>query len=67
MLADLDGNQPGDPRRAAEAIVRAVEADEPPLRLPLGEMAVAGIRHKLERQLRELERWAELSRSTAFA
>lgn len=66
LLADLDGNQPGDPRRAAAAIIEAIEAPDPPLRLALGEYAVAGIREKLEQQRAELERWQELSVSTAF-
>src|SRR5918992_4677317 len=46
-FADVDGNQPGDPERAALAIVEAVDADEPPLRLPLGQMALDNIRAKL--------------------
>jgi NAD(P)-dependent dehydrogenase (short-subunit alcohol dehydrogenase family) len=60
----LDGNQPGDPARAAEAIIAAVDADQPPLRLPLGTMAITNIRAKLEGQLDELEAWRELSATT---
>jgi NAD(P)-dependent dehydrogenase (short-subunit alcohol dehydrogenase family) len=63
-LAQLDRAQPGDPGRAAEAIVEAVDADDPPLRLPLGQMALDGIRAKLRGQLEELERWRRLSAST---
>jgi NAD(P)-dependent dehydrogenase (short-subunit alcohol dehydrogenase family) len=66
-FADLDGKQPGDPRRAAEAIVQAVDAPDPPLRLPLGELAVSAIRTKLEAQLRDLNRSGALSASTSFA
>jgi NAD(P)-dependent dehydrogenase (short-subunit alcohol dehydrogenase family) len=65
-ISELDGNQPGDPERAARAIVRAVDADEPPLRLPLGTMAVENIRAKLTDQLAELEKWAELSATSDF-
>jgi NAD(P)-dependent dehydrogenase (short-subunit alcohol dehydrogenase family) len=53
-LAALDGNQPGDPAEAAQAIVACVDAAEPPLRLPLGDIATSGIRDKLTRQLAEL-------------
>jgi len=60
----MDGTQPGDPDRAAQAIIEAVDADEPPLRLPLGQMALDNIRAKLEGQLDELERWRGLSAST---
>ena len=63
-FADLDGNQPGDPERAADAIITAVDAEQPPLRLPLGEMALTNIRSKLEGQLNDLEAWRELSAST---
>jgi NAD(P)-dependent dehydrogenase (short-subunit alcohol dehydrogenase family) len=63
-FAEMNGTQPGDPRRAALAIIAAVDADDPPLRLPLGEMALANIRAKLERQLDQLEAWRDLSAST---
>ena len=63
-LAQMDGTQPGDPERAARAIIAAVDADDPPVRLPLGEMALENIRAKLEGQLEELEAWRELSASS---
>jgi NAD(P)-dependent dehydrogenase (short-subunit alcohol dehydrogenase family) len=64
MFADLDGSQPGDPGRAAQAILEVVDADEPPLRLALGRMAVDNIRAKLGGQLEELDRWERLSASS---
>jgi hypothetical protein len=64
---ELAGNQPNDPRRVAEAIIAAVEADEPPLRLVLGEEAFAAVREKLEAQRQELEAWADLATRTASA
>jgi NAD(P)-dependent dehydrogenase (short-subunit alcohol dehydrogenase family) len=63
-FAGLDGTQPGDPHRAALAILEAVDADDPPLRLALGTMAIEHIRSKLESQLRELERWSDVGAST---
>jgi NAD(P)-dependent dehydrogenase (short-subunit alcohol dehydrogenase family) len=63
-FAGMDGTQPGDPDRAAAAIIEAVEASDPPLRLPLGRIALENIRTKLERQLEELERWSDLGAST---
>jgi NAD(P)-dependent dehydrogenase (short-subunit alcohol dehydrogenase family) len=63
----LAGRQPNDPRRVAEAIIAAVDAEEPPLRLPLGEEAMDAIREKLEAQQRELEAWADLGVRTAIA
>jgi NAD(P)-dependent dehydrogenase (short-subunit alcohol dehydrogenase family) len=54
-IAQLDGTQPGDPTEAADAIVACVHGPDPPLRLPLGEVAVDGIRDKLRQQLADLE------------
>jgi NAD(P)-dependent dehydrogenase (short-subunit alcohol dehydrogenase family) len=67
LFAQLAGNQPNDPARVAAAIIRAVDADEPPLRLALGTEAVEAIRDKLDEQRRELDAWDELARSTAIA
>src|SRR6266498_28650 len=38
-----NGEQPGDPVRAARAILTALDSDTPPLRLPLGSDAVDGV------------------------
>ncbi|GAA2409609.1 oxidoreductase [Actinomadura vinacea] len=65
-LEHLDGAQQGDPRRAAAAIIQAVEAAEPPARLPLGADAVKAVRGKLAAVGRELDAWESLSASTAF-
>jgi NAD(P)-dependent dehydrogenase (short-subunit alcohol dehydrogenase family) len=63
--ADLvNHKQPGDPRRAAAAIVVVATADEPPLRLVLGPDAVARIEEKLERVASDIAAWRELSLST---
>lgn len=62
---ELAGSQPNDPRRTAEAIIAAVDAEEPPLRLPLGEEAIDAIREKLEAQRRDLDAWADLGVRTA--
>jgi NAD(P)-dependent dehydrogenase (short-subunit alcohol dehydrogenase family) len=58
------GSQPGDPARAAEAIVTVFEAEEPPLRLLLGTAALEVARGKLESLRRDFARWEDLSRST---
>ena len=47
--SSYSGQQPGDPARAAEAIVKAVEAKDPPKHLVLGAIALDGIREKLKR------------------
>lgn len=66
MLSDTDGKQPGDPRRAANAMIAIVDAEHPPLRLPLGSMCVEQIRDKLAAVAAELDQWAPVSLSTSF-
>jgi NAD(P)-dependent dehydrogenase (short-subunit alcohol dehydrogenase family) len=66
MTASNSGKQPGDPVRAVEAIVKAVEADDPPKHLVLGSIALEGIRNKLKETLDEIEAWAETSRSADY-
>ena len=61
-----DGTQPGDPRKAAEAIVAVLDAPEPPLRLALGDDAVDAIRAKHERLRADLDAWEQVSRATAI-
>ncbi len=60
------GNQPGDPSRAAEAIITAVEALEPPFLLLLGADARQGFQAVLDAERKELDRWESLTLSTGF-
>jgi NAD(P)-dependent dehydrogenase (short-subunit alcohol dehydrogenase family) len=57
---------PGDPARAAEAIIAAVDAEFPPLRLVLGADALGGIRAKLAAVSAEISTWEAVSVGTAF-
>jgi NAD(P)-dependent dehydrogenase (short-subunit alcohol dehydrogenase family) len=61
------GNQPGDPDKAAQALLHLVEAENPPTRLFLGEDALGLVVQKLEQMKREIAAWDALSRSTNFA
>jgi len=67
MLRELNGKQPVDPARAACAIVEAVEADEPPLHLPLGHLALEHIRNEFSDRLGKLDTWRQLSATADFA
>lgn len=60
------GKEPGDPDRAAKAIINAVDAQNPPLRLPVGNYAVDGALEKLEQVRSEILAWEQVSRSTDF-
>jgi len=58
--------QPGDPAKAAAAMVKITEVERPPLRLQLGRDCVAAVEAKLEHVKQELEQWRQLAESTAF-
>ena len=60
------GHQPGDPARAAEAIIKAIEAPNPPLRLVLGKIALNGARDKLEMLRRDFDAWEETTIGADF-
>ncbi|MGX1881470.1 hypothetical protein [Streptomyces sp. NPDC055287] len=51
-----------DPARAAAAVVTAVDAKQPPLRLALGRAAEDGLRAALTARLHELDAWADVTR-----
>ncbi|HSI59861.1 MAG TPA: oxidoreductase [Ideonella sp.] len=62
----VNGQQPGDPARLAEAILALADAAKPPRRLPLGADAVARIEQKHRDVDAELALWRSLSLSTGF-
>ena len=59
-------NQPGDPVRLAQAMLTLVDADQPPLRLPLGTDTLQVIRDKHVFVDQETATWHALSASTNF-
>jgi NAD(P)-dependent dehydrogenase (short-subunit alcohol dehydrogenase family) len=61
------GKQAGDPTRGARAIIRALEAEEPPVHLLIGGDALDQLRARLDRMRRETDAWAAVTRSTDFA
>ena len=65
-LEKMNGNQPGDPVKAAKAIIIAVNSDNPPLRLVLGKIALDAMRDKFKTVEEEFSKWEEVSVNTAF-
>ena len=65
-IRGYSGNQPGDPVRAAIAIVKAVESENPPLRLLLGQAALKGARNKLEQLKKDFDTWEETTVGADF-
>lgn len=66
LMAQYHGHEPGDPAKAAQAIIDAVSSDNMPLRLALGADAVAGIEAKLDRLRKDMGEWRGASLATAF-
>jgi NAD(P)-dependent dehydrogenase (short-subunit alcohol dehydrogenase family) len=64
--AGEDGNQPGDPARAAQAIITAVRSSSPPRTLVLGPDALAWFRDSLEELSADADAWEQTSLSTSF-
>jgi len=67
LIETMDGRQPGDPAKAARAILAAVAAPQPPQRLVLGKYANA----KASRRSADLEKertaWEHIGLPTDFA
>ncbi len=66
MLQRMNGKQPGDPSKAARAIIGAVRSDRPPFRLVLGQYAVKKFRSKLAAIGQELDMWESAGAATDF-
>ena len=58
-IRGVSGNQPGDPVRAAKAIIKAVESETPPVRLLLGVGALKGARNKIAEMQHDIDAWEE--------
>jgi NAD(P)-dependent dehydrogenase (short-subunit alcohol dehydrogenase family) len=65
-IRGYSGKQPGDPQKAAEAIVKAVESENPPLRLLLGKAALKGARNKLEQLKKDFDTWEDTTTGADF-
>lgn len=61
---EKSGKQPGDPVKAAQAMLAAIEAPVPPRHLLLGSDALGLVRQKLAALDEEFSRWEALTRST---
>ena len=63
----ISGKQPGDPAKAARAILQIVASENPPVHLLLGPDAVKRARDKLDALRAEIDAWESLSTSTDFS
>ena len=61
---EKSGKQPGDPARAARAMLAVIGSEAPPAHLLLGSDALRLVRGKLDELLRQFDAWQELTVST---
>jgi len=64
MLEQYRGHEPGDPVKAAQAILTLVDAPNPPLRLALGPDALGWLRDRLARVAKDYDDWQAVSGAT---
>jgi short-subunit dehydrogenase len=62
----VDGKQEGDPTKAAKAIISIAGAESPPLRLPLGKVAVLSLTTKLNSVTTDLNNYRALAESSIY-
>jgi NAD(P)-dependent dehydrogenase (short-subunit alcohol dehydrogenase family) len=65
--AAYNGNQPGDPRKAADALLELIDCSNPPTHLLLGTDAISAVSTAHAAFADEIEQWSELSSSTDYA
>ncbi len=63
---EVSGKQLGNPIKAAQAMLKLIDSDNPPMHLLLGSDAVRLVKEKLELLQREFSEWETLSLSTDF-
>jgi NAD(P)-dependent dehydrogenase (short-subunit alcohol dehydrogenase family) len=63
---EKSGKQAGDPARAAQALLKLIESDDPPVHILLGTDALGIVRTHLKDLSAQIDAWEPLSRSTDF-
>jgi NAD(P)-dependent dehydrogenase (short-subunit alcohol dehydrogenase family) len=65
-IKGADGIQEGNPTKAAKAIFDIAKLENPPLRLPLGKIAIVSLTTKLESVKNDLENYKGIAESVVF-
>jgi short-subunit dehydrogenase len=63
---NINGNQNGDPKKAAEAMIKITTFENPPIHLLLGPDAYEMANKKIDDLKAEMNNWKELATSTSF-
>lgn len=66
-MKQANGKQEGDPIKAARAIIDITRLDTPPLRLPLGKIAIVSIQAKLDSVQNDINNFRDLAENAIFA
>jgi NAD(P)-dependent dehydrogenase (short-subunit alcohol dehydrogenase family) len=66
MTQTAGGAEPGDPVKAAAAILAALDAEQTPLHLPLGSDAVGAVLAHLDAVRSDVNTWEKTARDTAY-
>lgn len=64
-MAQVNGQQEGDPSKAAQAIIHLIQIANP-LRLPLGRIAINTILSKLESVQADVDNWREVAEQAVY-
>jgi len=67
FLSKMEGKQPGDPAKAAAAILDLIDAEEPPFRFVLGKYGTTTFARTLASMEAKLNAWKEKGLPTDFA
>jgi NAD(P)-dependent dehydrogenase (short-subunit alcohol dehydrogenase family) len=65
-IKGVDGKQEGDPTKAAKAIFDITNIENPPLRLPLGKIAIASLTAKLDSVSKDLNNFKTIAESAVY-
>lgn len=65
-MKQVNGKQEGDPVKASQAIFEISKLDAPPLRLPLGKIAIVSLKAKLNSVQKDIQDYQEIAESTVF-
>jgi short-subunit dehydrogenase len=65
-MKQVDGKQEGDPIKASQAIIDITKLDPPPLRLPLGKIAIVSLTTKLDSVQKDINNYKDIAESVVF-
>ena len=63
----INGNQPGDPAKAVDLLIRVSEAENPPLHLFLGEDAYSAADSQMAAMQDDMQQWRQDATATSFS